>query len=742
MGKSSSRAKRLHRISPLAVRPGVVSLWARLRREQNWFRVGLVALVGALLVVVVHGRGPAFPFRLRQKPERDIVVKVKFSQARKADTDRLRREKARDTPPVLVNNPDPVLEMRGELTGLIHTVGKTPEYSKLPEPVRREWALSESAFAALRGACAQPEPRAALQTQVHRALTELAERGVLDRQSLGLGQGHRPPKRVQVLSAQTGAMERELPLSAVDSLALGNFEAPQNPLAISLSDLPEDVRHTVFDLIVRRMEPTLTVHQELTERARQLAQAGVSEVMRDYLPGELLVRQGQPIDPARMQLLKLEHETYLRRLRPGQIVERIGAIAVMVIMMLSLVGAYAVRSEPALVREIPRLLTLGILAVMTVALCRLLCTEPWHAYLLPLMLAAMMIALAYTPLFALLVNTCLGLSAAIAMGGTLSYLTVALAATASATLFMGRIRNRLTLVKIGTAVGVVAGLATWAAGILEQGTFRLVVEDTFWALGCGVIAGLFVSGALPLIERLFGIVTDISLLELSDVSHPLLQQLVQRAPGTYSHSNAIASLAEAAAESIGANALLCRVGSYYHDIGKIVKPQYFVENQPDAHSRHESLAPAMSKLIIIGHVKDGVDLARQHGAPEPIIRCIEEHHGTTLVEYFYHEATRRAGKDTVEEASFRYPGPKPASKETAILMLVDGVESASRTLTEPNPGSIESLVEKIVSKRLNQGQLDDSGLTLTEVRTIQQSLVKSLIGVYHGRVKYPSEQRA
>ncbi|MCA9061883.1 MAG: HDIG domain-containing protein, partial [Planctomycetaceae bacterium] len=254
------------------------------------------------------------------------------------------------------------------------------------------------------------------------------------------------------------------------------------------------------------------------------------------------------------------------------------------------------------------------------------------------------------------------------------------------------------------------------------------------------------AGCLPFIENVFGILTDISLLELTAVSHPLLQELARRAPGTYNHSMTVATIAEAAAESIGANGLLTRVGAYFHDIGKMMKPEYFIENMTEgSENHHKSLAPAMSTLIIIGHVKDGVELAEENNLPQPLISFIEQHHGTTLVEYFFHEAARTADEDhrtNADESSFRYPGPKPQSRENAVLMLADAVESASRTLTEPTPRRIQSLVHEITMKRLLDGQFDECDLKMDEIRSIEESLIKSLLAAHHGRVKYPSQRTA
>jgi cyclic-di-AMP phosphodiesterase PgpH len=321
------------------------------------------------------------------------------------------------------------------------------------------------------------------------------------------------------------------------------------------------------------------------------------------------------------------------------------------------------------------------------------------------------------------------------------------------------IRTRSKLLYVGIFSGAVVLLTTIGVGTLlgrplfpdslADGTIyypRTLIDALRFGLWA-VIAGSLMTCLLPFIEKLFDVQTDISLIELGDPAHPLLQELIRRAPGTYNHSITVASLAEAAAESIGARGLLVRVGAYFHDIGKMLKPGYFIENQSQGVNRHESLVPAMSTLVIIAHVKDGADLARQHHLPERIIDFIQQHHGTTLVEYFYRRANEQREADDpngseVDESAFRYPGPKPQSKEAGVMMLADAVESASRVLVEPTPARIESLVSELAMKRLLDGQFDECGLTLQEVRTIQESLVKSLTAVYHGRVKYPGQRTA
>ena len=248
-------------------------------------------------------------------------------------------------------------------------------------------------------------------------------------------------------------------------------------------------------------------------------------------------------------------------------------------------------------------------------------------------------------------------------------------------------------------------------------------------------------GPLPYLEKAFRITTSMQLLEHADASHPLLRPLSEEAAGTYNHSLQVATISEAAAESIGVNSLLCRVASYYHDVGKINKADYFCENQNAGVNRHINLSPSVSLLIIIGHVKDGIEMAREYDLPTSIFPFIQQQHGTTLVEFFYYQACTKSGQPDgpgVSEVQYRYPGPKPRTKEIAILMIADAVESATRAMQEPNAARIESLVHDIVMKRLLDGQFDECDLSMRELHAIERSCVKSLLSIYHGRIAYPS----
>jgi cyclic-di-AMP phosphodiesterase PgpH len=323
-----------------------------------------------------------------------------------------------------------------------------------------------------------------------------------------------------------------------------------------------------------------------------------------------------------------------------------------------------------------------------------------------------------------------------------------------------QVRRRSRLVRAGVYVGLATWILAAAFGqigpvvweVPSQTDWRMIGWQSFAAIATGIGTAVVVSGLLPMLEHLFKITTEISWLEMSDLNHPLLKRLSLEAPGTYHHSLAVANLAEAAAEKVDANPSVCRVASYFHDIGKLVKPQYFTENIQPGHNPHDELTPTMSALIIIAHVKEGVDLALKHKLNPEIVEVIRQHHGTSTVAYFLQRAlhqqedARLGGKimnmreediPSVSEETFRYPGPKPSTKEAAIVSLADSVESASRSLERPTPQRIEDLVNSIVSERLASGQLDEAPLTIAELWAVADSLRFSLTSMLHSRIAYP-----
>ena len=327
-----------------------------------------------------------------------------------------------------------------------------------------------------------------------------------------------------------------------------------------------------------------------------------------------------------------------------------------------------------------------------------------------------------------------------------------------------QVRRRSRLVRAGVYVGI----ATWVLAatfgqigpviweLPSQTNWEMIGWQSFTAIATGIGTAVFVSGILPMLEHLFKITTDISWLEMTDLNHPLLKRLSLEAPGTYHHSLAVANLSEAAAESVGANPTICRVGSYFHDIGKLVKPQYFTENIPHGANPHDDLTPTMSALIIIAHVKEGIDLALKNNLNPEIVDIIRQHHGTSTVSYFLQRAlqqqedARLGGKimnmreddiPEVSEDSFRYPGPRPQTKEAAIVSLADTIESASRSLERPTPQRIDDLVQDLVRDRIESGQLDDTPLTIAEIWRAAESFRFTLVNMLHSRIAYPRREQ-
>lgn len=495
-----------------------------------------------------------------------------------------------------------------------------------------------------------------------------------------------------------------------------------------------------------RLAGTLELDKENTAKAKKEAEDRTPAQFVSYEKGSLLAEASQPVATSSLMLLRREHDEFLRQQDPRQRVVRMLAMLGMFAALFTLSGFYIHLNHSNLLADLGHVVTLLGFSIVTVVLCMFAATEGWQAHVVPLLIFAMTMAIAYDEDLALLLAAEVALVVVLGLGrGLPEYITLT-AAAAAMVFWTGRIRSRSKLIYVGLWAGVVAMFTQVGINLLHERPFDLQMVYEAARMGAWtLLAGFLMSGLLPFVERSFGVLTDLSLLEVGDVAHPLLQELVRRAPGTYNHSINVASLAEAAAESIGARGLLVRVGAYFHDIGKMLKPAYFIENQGQE-NRHESLVPAMSTLIIIAHVKEGVELARQYNLPQPIIDLIAEHHGTTLVEYFFRRATERSQADpngsNPDEQTYRYPGPKPSTRESAVMMLADAAESASRTLTEPTPARIANLVHDLAQKRLNDGQFDECGLTLEELHTVEKSLVKSLTAVYHGRVKYPDQRTA
>lgn len=366
-------------------------------------------------------------------------------------------------------------------------------------------------------------------------------------------------------------------------------------------------------------------------------------------------------------------------------------------------------------------------------------------YLIFLPAASMLLAIIFDSRVAFYGTVILAFLIAGVRGNDYSVALASLVAGALSVYTVRDIKNRTQIFRSLLFILLGYACAILALNLERFAPIETTVGELTFALANAIFSPVLTYGLLIFFERVFRVTTDLTLLELSDFNSPLLRQLSERAPGTFHHSVTLGSLAEAAAEAIGANAILARVGAYYHDIGKMLKPEYFAENQSQGKSKHTRLRPRMSALIIASHVKEGVELGRQHRLPEIVLEFIPQHHGTTMISYFYDKAVKQAEtkqnpKDEVQEANYRYPGPKPQTKETGIVMLADAAEATARALDDPAPRQLETMIDGIIRSRFMEGQLGECDLTLRDLTKIKEAFLKILIGIHHTRIKYPAQQ--
>jgi putative nucleotidyltransferase with HDIG domain len=393
--------------------------------------------------------------------------------------------------------------------------------------------------------------------------------------------------------------------------------------------------------------------------------------------------------------------------------------------------------------ELPPAIDLAILGALAVLMPLLVIVQlRLPSYLVPVIGFIALLTILFENIeLSLLFSFYLSLLVASVDNGNFNVMVSLLSGVLSVLLLSYRIRRRSQVIRSV----IIAGAIQCLSALLLEGRYDFFVAARFdfnlmRLCGINILISLAVVWVLqPFFEYVFKVVTSISLLELSDFNRPLLRRLILEAPGTYQHSLVVANLSESAAETVGANSLLARVGAYYHDIGKMAKPEYFVENLVNYKDVHKNLKPSMSKIIIFNHVKDGLELAAKYRLNPKIVDFISQHHGRSLVYYFYQRA-KELEPEAEHEEEYRYPGPKPQTKETAIVSLADSVEALSRTLDEPTPARIEEMVKDVVKKRFMEGELDESNLTLKDLEQITQSFIRILNAIFHTRINYPRDE--
>ena len=473
------------------------------------------------------------------------------------------------------------------------------------------------------------------------------------------------------------------------------------------------------------LQPNMLFNAASTERLRQEAESRVLPVR--VQKGQKIIGQGEIASEREITLLEdlgLLHPTLNWLLA-------LGALLYVLVAMLPIVF-YLWLFRQDVWHNPKQLLLIGLIILLTGGLCKVISVI--SGFLMPVAMASILIAVLIEPRLAIVAGFSTALIVSALSGFEITFFGVGLAGAVVGTFSVSRMHQRFDLVRAGALVAGAATLTALAFDLLLGSGLSTLLGDALRAAAGGVFSAIIGFGVLPFLERPFGIASAVKLLELSNPNQPLLRRLLVETPGTYNHSIIVANLAEAAAETIGADGLLARVGSYYHDVGKIKRPYFFIENQFMMDNPHDKYPPSLSTLVITSHVKDGVEMMKEYKLPEVLADIVQQHHGTTLVSYFYRKAKENGD---VDESEFRYPGPSPQTKEAAIVMLADSVEAAVRSLSQPTPGRIDGLVRKIIKERLNDGQLDECDITLRELNEVGTAFVRILSGIFHKRIEYP-----
>lgn len=676
-----------------------------------------------------------------------IISRVAFEIQNDEATQRRRENAANAIPNVYQPDTEWLSQIREELKGLPTLVNTDISQDARP------YGLTDEGIERLARYADQTEGQKQWDARVDAFLRRVYTRPILDSERFQIEQTNQ--NRLTLLHPDPASnIDAEIRSYHYDMLDVADTEQVQTSILTAARDFDPALRRPITTLVVQRLRPNYSFDEQATRERQELARQTVTPQIDTYAAQQVLIPAGTRLNDRHIRLIEQERARYQTFLPVWADTFRIlGILGISTFISICL-WFYAFSFQDRIRRNPTR----GFALIGLLLLCQLMPALAVQfntgentlriATGFAIAQSAIILALVYGQRFALAATIIQVALIGLALKLNLVETAALLAAAGTAIALLKEVRLRSAIVRAGLYGGLAMLVMIALVGLAQNdlalpNALTQIVRDAIWS-GLGVVlAGIVVQALLPTIEKLFQVTTAMTLKELNDASHPLLQRLAQEAPGTYQHSLRIADMAEAAADSIGADGLLCRVGSMYHDIGKIHKPSYFIENQGDGPNRHDKLSPAMSLLIIVGHVKDGIEMAREYRLPSPIRQFIESHHGTTLVEYFFHAARKKSevSGETTSEFEFRYPGPKPQTKEAAIMLICDGIEGAARAMSDPTPIRLEQIVHTMASKRLNDGQFDECSLTLQELSAIEKSITKTLQAMYHGRIKYPEKEQ-
>lgn len=595
-----------------------------------------------------------------------------------------------------------------------------------------------------------PQDGTDLEAVILSALSGSIEQGIISASDLATRFNNTVPDGNITVRGEPAETIRPLNSFLAHSVAL---QTAVEAIARQLPNTARD-KKSIRTLITPWMHPNVIHDAATTASRREQAMELVDPILEPVEGGSILVRSGDTISEQTLIWLTAHDQRVSELESPGERIQRVAASGLLLFVGLGLTIAITGIVSKHLLHSRRRVLLMLTLSALPLVLGKLLLTLSLSLQILPTAVLNYAVPLSLAPILAaillggipgILVGLWTSFALAAVLGSSFEVFVLGLLVTVTAVYTTRDVKRRSKLFRAGLWIGAVQIVFALILAVLNQPSWWIILSQLTTALISGLACALLALLLIPAFEHLFDITTDIKLLELSDLSHPLLQSLAINAPGTYHHSLMMASLAQNAAEAIGANGLQLRVCAYFHDIGKLVKPGFFSENIQFTENPHDDLSPSMSTLVIVSHIKEGVTLAKKYRLPQVIIDGIEQHQGTSLVSVFYHRAKSQQENKTdrpsgVNDKDFRYGGPRPQNREMAILMLADSCEAASRSLEKPTPIRIASLIGDIFSARLRDGQLDECNLTLIELDTVKQSFIFSLTNMLHGRVAYPKDE--
>ncbi len=666
----------------------------------DWVRRAALALVTLLLLVAIIGADdlpPRLDLRVGQPGPRDIEAPhtIEFEDIERTEAARVDARRA--VPPVLRSVPaqaSAVREAAARAFIAIEQVRASPS-----------WRTAER-MSAIRKAVGLPVSEVAAGAAANATKNDLAA-----------------AQRVAL-----GAVDRVL----ADGVREGELAAARDRARalVRLAALPPGLVALASEVAAAALRPTLEIDAAKTAERRESADDVVMPVRVRVQRGESILRKGDVVTPTHLRILAVAG-----MYPPRATWTAFGGVAILIALLLLATGTYLSQYEPQIWATDRHLILWSLIVVGTVLLAQTLGAPRFNDYLMPAAVGPMLLGILLRPRLAVFSAVVLAVLVGLVAERELAPVVVAFVGGIVGVFATRQIHRRSDFGVAGLLIGVATAAAAAGIGMVDRLPTSVVAMNAGYAGANGLLAAVMTIGILPFLEQMFGLITPIKLLELANPAHPLLRRLQLEAPGTYHHSIMVGNLAEAAAEAVGADALLVRVGTYYHDVGKLQRPAFFAENQMGIENPHEKMAPSLSALTVASHVRDGLDLAREYGVPQAIADFIPQHHGTTRLAFFYHQALERG--DAIDESAFRYDGPKPQTPETAIVMLADAAEATARSLTRPTPDRLEEVVRRLIREKLEDGQLDECGLTFRDLDRIAQAFVRILAGIMHPRLEYP-----